>query len=232
MAEIKTLRCKERTSFRDHSRDGIYSVVTFQELISLVKLKEKEKGRVIGIYPETKHPTYHRQRGIALEEPLLEVLKQNGYNNSGAPVFIQSFEINNLRMLAKMTPIRLIQLLDEADMKPGDVLAAGESLTYKDMMAPEQLKKIAEYAYGVGPWKELIMEKDKDGHLSPATDFINQAHNKGLKVHIYTMRNEGSYLAKEYGGDPKAEYRKWISMGVDGMFTDFPDTAVQVRLER
>lgn len=231
LAEIKTLRAKERTSFRDHSRDGFYEVPTFQELISLVKQKEQKKGRVIGIYPETKHPTHHKKVGLTLEEPLLAVLRQNGYEHADAPVFIQSFEIANLREMSEKTDIPLIQLLDEADMKPGDVLEAGGTLTYRDMTTPGELQKMAAYAYGVGPWKELIMARDDDGKLLPATAFIDNAHANGLKVHIYTMRNEPSYLAVDYDDDPKAEYRKWAAMGIDGFFTDFPDTAVEARRE-
>ncbi|WP_211240304.1 glycerophosphodiester phosphodiesterase [Aminiphilus circumscriptus] len=231
LAEIKTLRVKERTDFRDHSKDGLYEIPTFQEMISLVKAKEKEKGRVIGIYPETKHPSYHDAIGLSLEEPLLAVLKQNGYDRADAPVFIQSFEIDNLKELKGKTNIRLIQLFDEYDMKPGCVLAKGGTTTYRNMATPEMLKEIATYAYGIGPWKELILARDKDNKLQPETNLLQDAHAAGLAVHIYTMRNEAKYLAAEYNGDPREEYRKWIALGVDGFFTDFPDTAVQVRLE-
>lgn len=231
LEEIKTLRVKERTDFRDHSKDGLYSVPTFQEMISLVKEKEKEQGRTIGIYPETKHPSYHDSIGLSLEEPLLLVLSQNGMNREGAAVFIQSFEISNLKELHGKTPIRLIQLFDEFDVIPGDVMAEGGKTTYRDMSTPERLKEIAAYAYGIGPWKELILPRGSDNKLLPDTGLLQNAHKYGLKVHIYTMRNENRYLAEEYKGNPIEEYRRWIAMGVDGFFTDFPDTAVRARME-
>lgn len=116
--EIKTLRARERTDFRDHSKDGLYQVPTFQEMISLVKEKERELGRTIGIYPETKHPSYHDSIGLSLEEPLLSVLTQNGMNHEGTSVFIPSFEISNLKELHEKTPIRLVELFDEFDVVP------------------------------------------------------------------------------------------------------------------
>ncbi len=231
LQEIKTLRVKERTDFRDHSKDGLYNVPTFQEMISLVKEKERELGKTIGIYPETKHPSYHDSIGLSLEEPLLSILTQNGMNHKGAPVFIQSFEISNLKELHKKTPIRLVQLFDEFDVVPGDVLLAGGKTTYRDMSKLEGLKEIASYAYGIGPWKELILPRGSDNRLLQDTGLLKNAHKAGLKVHIYTMRNEGRYLAEEYKGNPIEEYRRWIAMGVDGFFTDFPDTAVRARLD-
>ena len=231
LAEIKTLRAKERLDFRDHSRDGLYEVPTLQEVLALVKDKCREKGREIGIYPETKHPSYHRALGLSMEESLVELLKQNGYSSASDPVIIQSFEIANLRDLHEKTGLRLIQLFDEFHLQPGCRLAAGEKGTYKNMATPEGLREIASYAYGVGPWKESILPRDKNNRLEKPSTFIEDAHKAGLKVHIYTMRNENSYLAEEYAGDPREEYRRWIRMGVDGFFTDYPDTAVQVRNE-
>ncbi len=229
--EIKTLRAKERLEFRDHSRDGLYEVPTLQEVLSLVKEKSREKGREIGMYPETKHPSYHDALGLSLEEPLLEILKQNGYSSASDPVIIQSFEVANLKELHEKTGLRLVQLFDEFHLQPGCLLAAGKKGTYGDMATPEGFREIATYAYGAGPWKESILPRDTNNHLQEASTFIKDAHEAGLKVHIYTMRNENSYLAEEYAGDPREEYRKWIRMGVDGFFTDYPDTAVQVRNE-
>ncbi|HOO62398.1 MAG TPA: glycerophosphodiester phosphodiesterase [Synergistaceae bacterium] len=231
LAEIKSLRAKERLEFRDHSRDGLYEVPTLQEVFSLVKEKSREKGREIGIYPETKHPSYHDALGLSLEEPLVELLKQNGYASPSDPVIIQSFEIANLKELHDKTRLRLVQLFDEFHLQPGCLLAAGKPGTYKDMATSEGLNEIASYAYGIGPWKETIMPRDKNNHLQKPSSLIEDAHKAGLKVHIYTMRNEKSYLAEEYAGDPREEYRAWIRMGVDGFFTDYPDTAIQVRDE-
>ena len=228
LSEIKKLKAKERLSFRNKKDDGKYEIPTLQEMICLVKSKSKEKNREIGIYPETKHPSYHQSVGLSLEEPLVEILKQNGYIDEKSPVFIQSFEIDNLKKLKKMTKIRLIQLMDGADDKPGCAIYKGEKTTYRDMMTADGLKDIAQYAYGIGPWKELIMPR-KLGFLSEPNSLISDAHNAGLKVHIYTLRNEIQFLAFDYKGDPCEEYYKWFKMGIDGIFTDFPDTGIKAR---
>ena len=196
-------------------------------MIDLVKLKSREKGRVIGLCPETKHPTYHDSIGRSLEQPLVRILRQNGYSKKSDPCIIQSFEVSNLKELRRLTNLRLLQLFDEPHLKPADVVAEQGMGTYADMMKPAGLKKIKEYAWGVGPWKENIMPRDKQNRLSLPNALMQNAHAVGLRVVVYTMRNEKSYLADDYDGDPKAEYRKWFQMGVDGVFTDFPDTAVE-----
>src|SRR6266446_2833988 len=118
LAEIKTLRAKERLAFRNQGWNGAFEVPTFQEVIDLAKHKSAEKGRAIGIYPETKHPSYFRSIGLALEPPLVAALTANGYDDARAAVFIQSFEVQNLRDLAKMTRVRLVQLMEDGSAQP------------------------------------------------------------------------------------------------------------------
>ena len=105
LAEIKTLRARERLPFRNQGWNGVYEIPTFQDVIDLARLKTQASGRVIGIYPETKHPTYFRSIGLALEPPLIRTLEANGYVNADAPVFIQSFEVQNLIDLSRLTKI-------------------------------------------------------------------------------------------------------------------------------
>jgi glycerophosphoryl diester phosphodiesterase len=231
LAEIKTLRAKERLEFRDQSYNGKFEVPTFQEVIDLAKRKSAEKGRVIGIYPETKHPTYFRSIGLGLEEPLVKTLKAAGWDKANSPVFIQSFEYGNLRDLKKMIGVPLIFLFDEPKMRPYDFVVSGDKRTYADLMKPAELKLIAKFAKGVGPWKRLIVEQNPDKTLKPANSFIKDAHAAGLKVHPYTFRNEARYLAPEYKDDPVKEYLQFYELGVDGLFSDFPDTAVKARDE-
>src|SRR4029453_14403926 len=113
LAEIKTLRAKERLPFRNQGWKGLFEIPTFQEVIDLAKRRSRETGRVIGIYPETKHPTYFRSIGLALEPPLIKVLTEYGYTDASAPVFIQSFEVQNLKDLSKLTKVRLVQLMED-----------------------------------------------------------------------------------------------------------------------
>jgi glycerophosphoryl diester phosphodiesterase len=229
LAEIKTLRAKERLPFRNQSYNGKFEIPTLQEVIDLVKKKSAERRRIIGIYPETKHPTYFQSIGLPLEKPLVSILKRNGYTKKTDPVFIQSFEVTNLKQLHKLTDLPLVQLFDEPQVRPYDFVVKGDSRTYGDLAKPKELAKIANYATGVGPYKRLIVPTDENNRLKPPTTFIRDAHVAGLKVHAYTFRNEGQYLASDYNANAEAEYEQFFRLGVDGVFSDFPDTAVKVR---
>lgn len=259
LAEIKTLRAIERLPFRSPFFNGQFEVPTLQEVIDLAKRKSAETGRTIGIYPETKHPTYHDSIGLSLEEPLVEILKQNGLDKADSPVFIQSFEVANLKELNQKIDVPLVQLFDAADIaldgtlienQPYDFVVSGDKRTYGDLRTPEGLKEVATYADGIGPWKRMIVSvkgtdadgdgkaddvngdgavNDADKTTTAPTMLVQDAHDAGLLVHPYTFRNEGLYLARDYNGDPELEYRQFIQLGVDGYFTDFPATGDKVR---
>ncbi|HEX7182191.1 MAG TPA: glycerophosphodiester phosphodiesterase [Thermoanaerobaculia bacterium] len=226
LAEIKTLRARERLASRDPSFDGRFEIPTFEEVLELAARKSRETGRTIGVYPETKNPTYFRSIGLPLEEPLLAALEAAGYRGRNAPVYIQSFEVGNLRELRKRTDLPLIQLLDTQG-GPWDLAAEGR--TYRDLSAPDGLAGISEYADGIGPNKRLIVPVSPDGRLHPATSLVAEAQRAGLLVHPWTFRNDPPFLAYEYRGDPAREYEQFLALGIDGLFSDFPDTAVRVR---
>lgn len=208
LAEIKTLRARERLPFRDHSYDGRFEIPTFEEVLDLALRKS------VGVYPETKHPSYFRRIGLPLEEPLLAALETRGWTDKDAPVFLQSFETGNLRELRKQTGVRLIQLLE----------AEGHGLA-----TPEELAWIAIYADGIGPHKRLIVPADHEGRLLPPTSLVEHAHRAGLVVHPWTFRSDPEFLAPEYEGRPEREYEQFYRLGVDGVFSDFPEVAVRVR---
>jgi glycerophosphoryl diester phosphodiesterase len=210
LAEIKTLRANERLAFRSHEYDGRFEVMTFDEVLDLAQQLGRELGRSIGVYPEPKHPTYFRGIGLPLEEKLLASLDSHGWNRRDAPVFIQSFETGNLRDLRKRTPVRLIQLTSN----PAMVDSAG-------------LKDIASYADGIGPQKVMVVPVDPDGRLLAATDLVERAHAVGLLVHVWTIRIDEAFLPAGYRGRPESEFEQFRSLGVDGVFTDFPDTAAR-----
>jgi glycerophosphoryl diester phosphodiesterase len=228
LAEIKTLRSRERWPFRDPSFDGRFEVPTFAEVIALAQRKSAETGRTIGVYPETKHPTYFRSLGLPLEEPLLIDLLEAGYRERTAPVYIQSFEVGNLKMLREVTDLPLVQLLEPAG-SPWDLGVAGDPRTYQDLATAAGLAEIATYADGIGPHKRMIVPAAADGVLLPPTSLVADAHAAGLLVHPWTFRSDGSFLAPEYGGDPGREYDQFFALGVDGLFSDFSDTAVRAR---
>jgi glycerophosphoryl diester phosphodiesterase len=211
LAEIKTLRAKERLAFRSHAYDGKFLVPTFDEVIELAQQLGRELNRPIGIYPETKHPTYFRGINLPLEEKLLASLQKHGWNRKDAPVFIQSFEQENLRTLRKQTQVRLIQLASNAAM-----------------VTPEKLKDIATYADGIGPDMRLVIPVAADGTVGPPTDLVARAHALGLLVHPYTLRIDKEFLPAGYKGDADLAFKQLREAGVDGLFTDFPDVAAKV----
>jgi glycerophosphoryl diester phosphodiesterase len=240
LAELKTLRARERlpdlrpdnTAF-----DGLYEIPTLQEVIDLAQAND------VGIYPETKHPTYFDSIGLSLEEPLVAILEDNGYRGRRAPIYVQSFETTNLRELDKMTNVPLVQLLSDSGA-PYDLVAAGEDTTYADLVTPEGLEGIARYADGIGPSKLLIIPVDGDGALQEPTSLVDDAHDAGLVVHPYTFRNENEFLPDDFQqgdpasewfatatGDAPGEYQRYFDLGVDGVFSDYPDTAVASRHE-
>lgn len=243
LAELKTLRAIERIpNIRPGNArlDRSFEIPTLQEIIDLSKDLQRSQQRTIGLYIETKHPSYFQQQGLAMEKPLLEILKKNALNSAKAPVYIQSFEVNNLKQLSSLTKVRLIQLYDQG--QPFDQVSSGGSLTYEQMATPEGFKQVAQYAVGVGPHKSAIIALDANGNLDPAnaTQFVPNAHAAGLKVHPYTFRAENSFLPVNLrkGDDPQAhgdierEMNIYLDAGVDGLFTDQPDIGIRVRNNR
>ncbi len=223
LAELRTLRARERLPFRDTSYDGRFLVPTFDEVLALADSLGRARGRVVGVYPETKHPTYFRELGLPLEEPLLAALDRIGWNRADAPVFIQSFETGNLARLRERTPVRLIQLA-AADGAPYDLARAGDPRRYADLLTPDGLAQVAAYAAGIGVQTPLV----QGGAVgAPATALVADAHAAGLLVHVWTLRSEPRFLGARYAGDPAAEVRELAALGVDGFFADFPDVAVR-----
>ncbi|SDF24632.1 glycerophosphodiester phosphodiesterase [Bosea robiniae] len=261
-AEIKTLKAKQAFADRDPSHNGKYQIPTFQEVIDLAKAESARTGRTIGIYPETKHPTYHAALGLAFEDKLLDMLKAAGWSDKTAPVFIQSFETANLKYLRPKTQLRLVQLIDgdgvDKDGKvtlvapfdrPYDFAVLGDKRTFQDMLSAEGLKEIATYADGVGPWKPYLIGArqtigadgkpqdlngdgaidERDRTLIAPTNVVKDAHAAGLLVHSWTFRSEPKRLTSDFKGDAGAEYKAFFALGLDGLFSDFPDQAVKAR---
>ncbi|MCS6775655.1 MAG: glycerophosphodiester phosphodiesterase [Chloroherpetonaceae bacterium] len=230
LAELKTLRVRERLPQlrRDSATyDGQFTIPTLEEILQLLRRRQKETGRVTGLYPETKHPSYFRQIGLPMEEKLAALLHRYGYRGRNAPVFIQSFEVANLKRLRQITDLPLVQLLDERG-QPYDFQVAGDSRTYADLATPQGLAQIATYAQGIGPAKGLILPRDPTGRWKAPTTLVTDAHAAGLKVHPWTFRDEKMFLPADCP-DAVAEIRRFLQLGVDGVFTDFPATAVRAR---
>lgn len=262
LAEIKTLRAVQPLDERDQSHNGRYQIPTLEEVIELAKTEGQTRNRVVGIYPETKHPTWHRNLNLPLEDRLLDTLARHGYVAKDSPVIIQSFEVGNLKYLRSKTQVRLVQLIDGNDQNPDgsidqslpygqpyDLTVAGDKRTFKDLLTPAGLMEIKSYADGIGPWKAYLIPSrltlgadgkpvdlnrdgkidERDRTLLPATSVVSDAHQAGLFVHPYTFRNEARRLVSDDKGNPIAEYQRFYKLGVDGVFSDFPDFARAAR---
>jgi glycerophosphoryl diester phosphodiesterase len=235
LAELKSLRAKERLPLlrtANTAFDGQFAVPTFEEILELARAKSAETGRTIGVYPETKHPSYFAGIGLPHEGPMLALLKRFGHDNAADPVFIQSFEVGNLTALRGKTRLRLIQLMDD---KGGP--ADRPDMRYADMASPAGLAKVAAYADGVGVAKAMVIPRTVVGNLGEPTSLVADAHGAGLAVHIWTLRRENYFLplAQKSGIDPrgigdlKAEIKAYLAAGVDGLFSDNSAEAVAAR---
>ena len=262
LAELRTLYAKQANPVRDQSFNKQFQIPTFREILNLAKKESARTGRTIGVYPETKHPTYHVEAGLPIEPRLLKMLAEYGYTSKSAPVIIQSFEVANLKELRKQTGVRLVQLIDGDGVdakgnvtlvapfdKPYDFALRKDPRNFPDLMTPAGLAEVKTYADGIGPWKPYLQSAaqvmgadgkpkdlngdgkitDADRVLLPPTQVIKNAHAAGLFVHAFTFRNEKELLVSDYKADPKAEYKRFYELGVDALFSDFPDTAVAAR---
>ncbi|GGN42210.1 glycerophosphoryl diester phosphodiesterase [Actinoplanes campanulatus] len=236
LAELKTLRAVERIPAirqRNTLYDGRFEVPTFQEVLDLRRRLSKELDRDLGVFPETKHPTFFQRLGLELEKPLVRALRRNGLDRRGAKVFIQSFEAANLRTLADEHRVDVpLVFLSSASGSPFN-----DPRSYADYLTPGGLKELSEFVDGLGPEKGQIIPRRADGTLGSPTSLVGDAHAAGLRVVPYTFRAENSFLPAELrvGADVSAygkaidEQVTFLRTGIDGLFTDNPDIGVLAR---
>ncbi|HEU4457738.1 MAG TPA: glycerophosphodiester phosphodiesterase [Methylibium sp.] len=253
LAELKTLRARERLPalrVANTRFDGMFEVPTLEEILQLVeqanerrrneaKAEGRKRAKVapIGVYPETKHPSYFQGIGLPLEEPLVQLLNRYGYKRADSAVFVQSFEVANLRKLRSMTRVPLVQLYGGATARPWDFVVAKDPRTYGDLAKPVGLAEVAGYAQGIGPATTLIVPLTATGTLGIPGSLVQDAHAAGLKVHPYTFRAENNFLPNEFDrgsepgalGDLAGQIEVFLKLGIDGFFTDHPFLGKQAR---
>lgn len=237
--ELQQLKARERIpQYRPENTkyNDLYPVPTLEQIIELADAHYKKTGKIVGLYIETKHPTYFQNQNLAMEDRLLQTLSKYKYSRDIAPIYLQSFEVSNLKYLKQQLDLhkslkhaQLIQLYDEQSARPADYVAKQISTTYGDMATAQGLKEVASYANGVGPWKVYVF---KDASMTETTSFVKDAHQVGLKVHPYTFRPENNFLAESLKCSLKADERcesgsikemqLYFKAGVDGVFTDDP----------
>ena len=224
LAELKTLRARERlpqlrpanTAYADEP------IATLDEVIALARARGK------GVVAEVKHSSYFASIGLPIEQRLVETFARHGWTKADDPVWIESFEVANLKALRGMTKLKLVHLVDDKGA-PVD----GGADSYAAMITPHGLKQVAGYADGLGAAKALVIPRDGEGRSLAPTKLVQQAHAAGLKVIVWTLRSENFFLpaALRDGSDPRArgraqdEVRMFVKAGVDGIFTDHPADA-------
>ncbi|MFR9730454.1 glycerophosphodiester phosphodiesterase [Saccharopolyspora sp. MS10] len=239
LAELKALRARERVPrLRPNNAiyDGRFEVPTFQEVVDLAARLSVELHREIGVAPETKHPGHFRRLGLPLEPRVVRVLERNGLNRPGAKVVVQSFEVGNLRELDRSSRVRLVQLIG-AEGAPPDFADSGDPRTYADLVTPEGLREIAGYADVLGPDARVLLPLDEGGRLTGPTTVTADAQAAGLQVVPYSVRAENEFLPADFRssevpgrfGDVFGYLDALFALGVDGLFSDHPDIAVEAR---
>jgi glycerophosphoryl diester phosphodiesterase len=238
LAELKTLRAIERLpQDRPGSAqyDGMFQVLTFEEIIDFVAAASATAGRLIGLIPELKSSTYFASLGLPLEDRFIATLSAHEYTRR-APVEIQSFEVANLKYvrekLGKRANVRLMQLVGIGDVRPRDVAVAGGSLTYAQMCTPAGLREVARYADVIAPPTRGVIPLKKDGSLAEPLPIVVDAHAAGLRLETWTFRPENRFLAADFRNGAGehvrneagsiAEIKRYLTTGLDGFFTDDP----------
>ncbi|MFD5271142.1 glycerophosphodiester phosphodiesterase [Streptomyces sp. NPDC058335] len=235
LAELKTLRATERIpANRPHNTlyNGRWEIPTFEEVLKWQDEQTRKRGKQVWIYPELKHPTYFRGLGLNLEERVAGLLRKHGKDGRNAPVILQSFEPTSIRRLNKMVGNPLVVLLSGATTRPWDFVETGDPRTVADLVTVKGLREIAGYAQGIGPTLDLVVPKDAAGNLTTPTTLVKDAHAAGLILHPYTLRNENPFLPANFRkgteadayGDVFGAYKAYFATGIDGVFTDQPDT--------
>lgn len=241
LSELNQIKARERipkerpanTQYNDQ-----FAIPTLEQIIELADQHYQKTGKIIGLYIETKHPTYFQKQNLAMEDPLLKTLAKYEYTRDIAPIYLQSFEVTNLKYLKDqltrhkiLKHAKIIQLYDDKTAQPADFTEQKIQMTYGDLATAQGLQMVSQYADGVGPWKPYIFN---DTFTAPS-DFVTNAHAVGLKVHPYTFRPENNFLAKDLKcnqaeteaakrceSGAKKEFEMYFKAGVDGVFTDDP----------
>ncbi|MGK5630666.1 glycerophosphodiester phosphodiesterase [Streptomyces sp. URMC 123] len=241
LAELKRLRAKERipdVRQRNTVYDGLWDVPTLEEVLKWADQRGRERGRRVWLHIETKHPTYFRKLGLGLEERLAKLLRAYGRHGRQSATFLQSFEPSSLQRLNRLgVECPKVVLLDDLNVRPWDFVEANDPRTTADLIKPEGLAWIARFAQGIGPWVNTVIPRDANDNLGEPTSLVRDAHKAGLILHPYTHRNENQFLPKDFrrGTDPAAYgdsfglLKRFFELGIDGIFSDNPDTALLAR---
>jgi glycerophosphoryl diester phosphodiesterase len=225
LAEIRTLNVHERISLktgepvfpaRFPNGKSVFRVPTLAEELDLIQGLNASTKRIAGIYPEIKDPAFHRAEGKDISRIVIAMLADYGYRTKSDPIYLQSFDWNEVKRIRGELGYRgrLVQLLGENDWK----IAPGVDFDY--LKSAAGLAEIAATADGIGPWIGQVARAPEGGKPA-ATGLAAAAHENGLEVHPYTFRADA--LPKYAATLDELLQLFLVEIGVDGIFTDFPD---------
>lgn len=244
LAELKTLRAIERmptVRAQNTVYDGLYDVPTYEEVLRLREALAAKHNRPIGVIPEIKHSTYFHDAGLDPESAFVELTAKYHLNSRSAPTWLQSFDVATLERVRALGytahSMLLVMTGDGLLIGPEHGLAQRHARTCSDRLTPGGLQEITRVADGLGPEKSLVVPAKADGTSGTPTSLVADAHRVGLAVMPWAFRNENRYLAKDFwNGDDPNEHGKavqeqilYLRTGIDGLFTDNPDTGVVAR---
>ena len=226
LAELATLKARERlaelrpgnTAWRDET------LLTFEDVIDLARAASVRTGRVIGVAPELKHPTYFAGMGLPMVDPFVDVLRANALTSADSPIVIQCFEVGALRVLRGRIAAPLAQL-----MSPSGGPFDRPGRTYAEMVTPEGLAEVATYADWAAAETAMVIPRTPQGASAAPTTLVADAHAAGLKVVVWTFRAEDVFTPTDHHGDLSGWIRRFYALGVDAVFSDFPGVAVAAR---
>ena len=235
LAELKTLRARERLPLLrpdNTAWDGQEPILTFDEVVAIARQESARTGRIIGVAPELKHPSYFAGIGLPMEDAFVDALKRHDLTGADAPILIQCFEVGTLQRLKTRIKAPLLQLMSVSG-SPAD----RPDMTYAAMSTPEGLRAIAAYADAIGVETGMVLPRDDMARSLPATALVADAHAAGLKVVVWTFRAENAFmpLERRHGdapadhGDLSSYLKAFYALGVDAVFSDFPGAAVAAR---
>lgn len=232
LEELRTLRV---TSGRNRMEDGgertpeypgrfplwqsRFRIHTFSEQLELVRGLNQSTGRDVGIYPEVKSPAFHHEHGKDLASAVIRTLRDFGYTTPDSNVYVQTFDHDELKRLH----YDIMPLLN-VDLKLVQLMGGG--MEYRWMLNEEGMREVARFADGVGPHYSMIITDGSTRNNLMITELVPHAHQAGLAVHPYTFRGDPG-LVPDYAEDFEHMLELfYFEARVDGVFTDFPDRAV------
>ncbi|MEI6894678.1 MAG: glycerophosphodiester phosphodiesterase [Colwellia sp.] len=211
-----------------------FKVHTLADEIELIQGLNKSTGKNIGIYTEIKSPAFHLKQGKDISSAVLTTLKRYGYTTKKSKVFVQSFDALELKRIKKyLLPalnmqVKLVQLIAMTSWQETLIYKQGKRVVYDYdwMLTPEAMPKIASYADGIGPWKPMLINIEPGTNKARSNGIVEAAHDAGLFVHPYTFRSDRGRIPKFAQNFDDLLRIYYFELGVDGVFTDFPDKAV------